>query len=72
MPENGSLRKHRILGTVHIDAPLLGAQNRVILAGLLSPFRSKTDVLAMPQEHESKKSLDRPLSVETSSMKVKT
>jgi hypothetical protein len=32
-----------------MDAPLLGAQNRVILAGVLSPFRSKAGVVSIQQ-----------------------
>ncbi|GAB1739772.1 hypothetical protein NU219Hw_g4709t1 [Hortaea werneckii] len=66
MPGYRSTRKHSILGTVHLDAPLLGAQNRVILAGVLSPFRSKTGLFAMQHTSPSNESFNRSCSIRTS------
>lgn len=66
MPGYSSTRKHNILGTVHLDAPLLGAQNRVILAGVLSPFRSKAGLFAMQRTSPSSESFDRSCSIRTS------
>jgi hypothetical protein len=40
-----------------MDAPLLGARNRVILAGVLSPFRSKAGVFSIQQPNASGVSL---------------
>jgi hypothetical protein len=44
---------------VHMDAPLLGARNRVILAGVMSPFRSGAGVFAIQQPNASGISLDQ-------------
>ena len=66
MPRCSSTRKHDILGTVHLDAPLLGAQNRVILAGVLSPFRSKAGVFAMQHTSPSSESFDRSYNIRSS------
>jgi hypothetical protein len=42
-----------------MDAPLLGARNRVILAGVLSPFRSKAGVFSIQQTNASGVSLSQ-------------
>ncbi|KAL7625309.1 hypothetical protein AAE478_004525 [Parahypoxylon ruwenzoriense] len=41
---------HRILGTVNLDAPLLGLHPSVITAGISSLFRPKSDVADLPEE----------------------
>lgn len=41
MAENCRSRKHRVLGTVNLDVPFLGVQNRVILTGILSLLKKK-------------------------------
>lgn len=51
---------------MHLDAPLLGTQNRVILAGVLSPFRSKAGLFAMQHTSPSSESLNRSYSIRTS------
>lgn len=66
MPGYSSTLKHNILGTVHLDAPLLGAQNRVMLAGMLSPFRSKAGLFATQRTSPSSESFDRSYSTRTS------
>ncbi|KAI0166985.1 hypothetical protein GGR52DRAFT_584830 [Hypoxylon sp. FL1284] len=61
---------HRILGTVHLDAPLLGLHPSVITAGIASLFRPKSDT-AGPSEapnpgDESSQSLSHVTSADTS------
>lgn len=51
---------------MHLDAPLLGAQNRVILAGVLSPFRSKAGVFAMQHTNPSSEIFDRSYNIRSS------
>ncbi|KAI2473849.1 hypothetical protein F4781DRAFT_6059 [Annulohypoxylon bovei var. microspora] len=41
---------HRILGTVHLDVPLLGLHPSIITAGLASLFRPKPDTPKAPEE----------------------
>ena len=48
-----------------MDAPLLGARNRVILAGIMSPFRSKAGVFAIQQPSASEVSLNPSQSIGT-------
>lgn len=52
-----------------MDAPLLGARNRVILAGVLSPFRSKAGVFTIPRANASGVSLDQLRSTEALSVR---
>jgi hypothetical protein len=52
-----------------MDAPLLGARNRVILAGVLSPFRSKAGVFTSQRSNASGVSLDKSRSTESASVR---
>ena len=47
-----------------MDTPLLGARNRVILAGVMSPFRSKAGVFAVQQASVSTVSVKQSHSIE--------
>ncbi|KAI1654049.1 hypothetical protein F4813DRAFT_232548 [Daldinia decipiens] len=41
---------HRIIGTVNLDAPLLGLHASVVTAGIASLFRPKSDTANLPEE----------------------
>ncbi|KAI1802947.1 hypothetical protein F4811DRAFT_364755 [Daldinia bambusicola] len=43
---------HRIIGTVNLDAPLLGLHPSIITAGIASLFRSKPNQANIPEETE--------------------
>ncbi|KAF3069112.1 Reticulocyte-binding protein 2 a-like protein [Daldinia childiae] len=61
---------HRIIGTVNLDAPLLGLHASVVTAGIASLFRPKSDTANLPQvpmpEDESVLSLSNINSANTS------
>lgn len=52
-----------------MDVPFLGAQNRVYLAGLLSPFRSKPDAFRTSHDNASSPTLSYPPSSSTPSLR---
>ncbi|KAI0840105.1 hypothetical protein F5Y06DRAFT_286006 [Hypoxylon sp. FL0890] len=57
---------HRILGTVSLDAPLLGLHPSIITAGLASLFRPKSDTTTIPEEPIPNDEQTRPLAHVTS------
>ncbi|KAI1103541.1 hypothetical protein F4804DRAFT_227604 [Jackrogersella minutella] len=57
---------HRILGTVHLDVPLLGLHPSIITAGLASLFRPKSDTADLPQKPTPEDEIAMPLSNVTS------
>ncbi|KAI1391068.1 uncharacterized protein F4822DRAFT_171503 [Hypoxylon trugodes] len=57
---------HRILGTVHLDAPLLGLHPGIITAGIASLFRPKADTTNPPEAPIPNEEPDQALSQITS------